>query len=96
MANKRVMPRQRKRIRVELAGTSVFTADVSPGGFCAESMRVLPPGSTVQGRIRVGNEDLAFTGQVTWTRAAEPRLGLRGRMGVRITGVPNAYYALFG
>lgn len=95
MANKRRMPRNRRRVRVELEGTQLFTVDVSPGGFCAESMRILPPGTMVRGRIRFDDQDLEFTGTIAWAKAAEPRLQLRGRMGIRLTGVPNAYYSLF-
>ena len=95
VANKRVEPRQRRRFRVELQGSPLFTVDVSPGGFCAESMRVLPPGSQVTGRIRINEQELAFTGVVAWAKASEPRLQLRGRMGVRITSVPPEFYRLF-
>jgi hypothetical protein len=93
--NKRRMPRHRKRLLVEVAGSPMFTVDVSPGGFSYESMSVHPPGTMVHGRIRVNGNDIAFTGQVAWAKASEPRLQMRGRMGIRFTGVDNAFYALF-
>lgn len=95
MINKRLMPRQRRRFRVELEGNLLFTVDVSPGGFCAESMRVLPPGTQVRGRIRINEQELDFTGLIAWAKASEPRLQLRGRMGIRLTGAPPAYFGLF-
>ncbi|MGA9520391.1 MAG: PilZ domain-containing protein [Myxococcaceae bacterium] len=96
MNNKRNMPRQRKRLRVEVSGSPVFTVDVSPGGFCYESMRILEPGSVIKGKIRVNDADLPFTGMVAWAKASEPRMQLRGRMGIRFTGVDSAFYSLFG
>lgn len=93
MPNKRFMDRQRKRLRVELSGTPSFTVDVSPGGLCLESMKPLAPGNSIHGKLRVANEDLDFTGVVCWAKAAEPRLQLRGRMGIRFTSVPPQYYA---
>lgn len=90
------MPRQRRRLRVELAGAPSFTFDISPGGFCAESMRVLPPGTDVRGKIRVlDGGEVEFTGKVAWTLASEPRLQLRGKMGIQFTGVGSHYYGLF-
>ncbi len=96
MNDKRSMPRQRKRLRVEVAGSPFFTVDISPGGFCYESMRIIEPGSAVQGRIRVNERDLPFTGMVAWAKASEPRMQIRGRMGVRFTGVDSTFFSLFG
>lgn len=93
MSNKRFMARQRKRLRVEFAGSPSFTIDISPGGLCVESMRPVTPGSHVTGKIRLANDDLEFTGVVCWAKAAEPRLQIRGRMGIRFTSVPPQYYA---
>lgn len=95
MANKRNIQRERKRVRVELSGTTAFTVDVSPGGFCAESMKPSHPGTTVIGKLRVADKDLDFTGVVCWAKAAEPRLQLRGRMGIRFTSIDPAFYHLF-
>lgn len=93
MASKRFMPRMRRRVRVELAGgTPVFTIDVSPGGLCLESMKTAIPGTEVRGKIRVGDKDVEFTGLVAWSTAAEPRLQLRGRFGVRFTSVGPEYF----
>lgn len=87
MSNKRQAPRVRKRFRVDLAGTPLFTIDVSEGGFCAEAMRVLQPGSPIRGFIRIRDQEMPFVGTVAWARAGEPRMQLRGRMGVRFTEV---------
>ena len=93
MGNKRFMSRQRKRLRVDLGGNASFTIDISPGGVCVESMKPVTPGSHVQGQLRVANEDLDFTGIVCWAKAAEPRLAIRGRMGIRFTSIPPQYYS---
>lgn len=92
----RASSRQRRRFRVSLVGSSTcFTVDVSIGGFCIEAMRVLVPGTAVQGTIEADRRQFPFSGQVAWTRASEPRLGLRGRMGVRFTTVPDEFRSLF-
>lgn len=92
MANKRYVPRARKRIALELNSTKGFTADLSPGGFAVELPRALPPGTSVQGALEVEGERFDFTGQIAWARAGEPRLGVRARMGVRFTGIANAFF----
>ena len=96
MANKRFVPRQRRRLKISLGGRlPAFTADVSPGGFSAELMHVLRPGTTVHGTIALADQSFDFTGQVTWAQAGEPRMSLRGRMGVRFTGIPNAFFEAY-
>lgn len=96
MANKRYLPRLRRRLRVLWGDTSpVFTQDVSPGGFAVELVRVPPPGTTVHGVLPFAGRDFPFTGVVVWARAGEPRLHLRGRVGVRFTGIDNAYFAAY-
>ncbi len=67
--------------------TSSFTVDVCAGGFCTELMRVLPPGSPVQGSIQMNGQEVAFAGQVVWVKPGDVGLNLRGRMGVRFTRV---------
>ncbi|MBX5481226.1 MAG: PilZ domain-containing protein [Myxococcaceae bacterium] len=96
MSNKRALPRTRRRLRIEFAGTPAFTVDVSPGGFCTEAMRVLPPGSPVSGRIRVHGRDVEFHGVVAWAKPGDPRLQLRGRMGVKLSHPAAPYLELFG
>jgi len=80
--------RYRRRFRVDLGHTTALTVDVSTGGFCVELMRVLPPGSPLDGSIHVLGRELAFGGQVVWARQPEVGLNMRGRMGVRFTRPP--------
>lgn len=89
----RSSPRLRRRCKVDLkagdAGTNsaAFTIDVSPGGFCAELMRVPSPGMQVQGSIVIAGKEYPFSGKIAWARAGEPRVNLRGRIGVTFTGI---------
>jgi len=69
----------------------VFTADVGPGGFSAVLMRVPPPGTPVQGSIRVGEREVGFSGMVAWARPGDPHMALRGRVGVRFTSEPAGW-----
>lgn len=95
MPNKRFVPRQRRRLRISLGGKlPAFTADVSPGGFSYEMMQVPRPGTTVQGSVTLANREFDFTGEVTWAQAGNPRLSLRGRVGVRFTGIANEFFEL--
>jgi hypothetical protein len=90
-------PRQRRRFRINLPTGPCFTVDVSPGGFCAESTRVLAPGSEVVGRIRLdGDEERPFVGRVAWAMPGDAGMALRGRMGVKFTRVAPALPGLFG
>ena len=75
--------RHRRRFRASLGSTPVFTSDVGLGGFSAEVLRVQAPGTPVQGSIRLNGEDVAFRGEIAWAKAGVPRVGLRGRIGVR-------------
>lgn len=96
MSNRRFVPRQRKRLKISLGGRMpAFTADVSPGGFAAELMHVLRPGQMVHGAITLCGREFAFTGEVSWARAGDPRMSVRGRMGVRFTGIDNDFFELF-
>ncbi len=90
--NQRLLPRLRKRLSITLADARAFTADVSAGGFAVELMRTLQPGSTVHGTVSVGERLLGFTGLVSWTKQAEPRLQVRGKSGIRLTGIDPAFY----
>lgn len=91
MASNR-LPRTRRRFPLELAGGRAFTSDLSPGGFCVELNRALLPGTSVRGALELSGERFEFTGQVAWARAAEPRLSVRARVGVRFTGIANAFF----
>jgi len=90
-------PRQRRRFRITLPSGPCFTVDVGPGGFCAESTRVLAPGSEVSGVIRLdGNQDRPFVGRVAWAMPGDAGLSLRGRMGVQFTRVTPAMPSFSG
>ena len=80
---------------MSIQGVRTFTQDLSPGGLCVELARALLPGTSVQGALEVNGERFDFTGQVAWARAAEPRLSVRARVGIRFTGIANAFYLRF-
>jgi hypothetical protein len=85
--DKRKHPRERKRAKVDMGKTPLFTTDLSAGGFCTESARVLDPGSEVAGTIAYHGATYAFSGRVQWAKAGDIRFGIRGRMGLRFTAV---------
>jgi hypothetical protein len=91
MKNARCGARQRRRFRVSLGHTSSFTLDVCAGGFSTELMRVLAPGSPVQGSIQMNGTNVAFAGEVVWAKPGDMCLNLRGRMGVRFTRVSHDF-----
>jgi hypothetical protein len=96
MSNKRFVPRQRRRLKISLGGRlPAFTADVSPGGFACETMNVPRPGTMVHGSLTLDEREFPFTGEVSWAQAGDPRLSLRGRMGVRFTGIDNDFFVRF-
>ena len=79
--------RKRRRFKV-LLGTAVsFTTDVSPGGFCTETMRVLSPRSVVKGHLEAAGKKAAFSGRVVWIVPGDPTVNLRGRMGISFTEI---------
>jgi len=88
MAPSRRSIRHRRRIRVTVGTTPVFTADIGPGGFSAELMRVQPPGTPVKGSIRLSGREVGYVGEVAWAKAGAPHMSLRGRMGIRFTALP--------
>ncbi|MBZ4417993.1 PilZ domain-containing protein [Myxococcus sp. RHSTA-1-4] len=87
----RTQPRFAHRLTVRLRGMlPVYTHDVSEGGFCADMLQPLKPGTAVEGSIAVGEEELPFQGEIVWTqRAAGERV--RGRYGVRFTNVTQDF-----
>jgi hypothetical protein len=87
-------PRRRCRIKVVTAQGLSFTLDVGDGGFCTESLRVLPPGTLVQGRMHVKGQEMPFAGRVAWAKAGYPHINLKGRMGVVFTSAPPALRSL--
>jgi hypothetical protein len=88
MAANRSSPRHKRRLRVSLGTTPLFTADVSVGGFCAEILRAPAPGTPVAGTLRLADTEVSYAGEVVWARPGSPRLNLRGRIGVRFTALP--------
>ena len=93
--NKRLLPRLRRRFQVWLGDRPAYTSDVSTGGFALELMSTLLPGSMVHGELRVGEATMPFTGTVSWSKRAEPRLQVRGRAGIRFTGIAPGFFELF-
>jgi hypothetical protein len=88
--------RQRRRLKISIGGrVPAFTSDISPGGFAVEVMQVMPPGTALQGSITLGGREFNFTGEVSWARPGSPHVSLRGRIGVRFTGISNEFYELF-
>ncbi|NMO19123.1 PilZ domain-containing protein [Pyxidicoccus fallax] len=87
----RALPRFAHRLTIRLRGMlPVYTHDVSEGGFCADMLQPLKPGTAVEGSIAVGGEELPFQGEIVWTqRAAGERV--RGRYGVRFTQVSEDF-----
>ncbi len=87
MTEHRRASRSRQRLPVTVGGVPLFTANSSLRGFCAEALRVLGPGTTVDGIIRARGGAYAYSGRVVWARPGEPRLNLRGRMGIEFTSI---------
>jgi hypothetical protein len=94
MTSSRRNLRHRRRIRVTVGTTPVFTADIGPGGFSAELMRVQPPGTPVRGSISLSGKEIGYAGEVAWAKPGAPHMSLRGRMGVRFTALPADAQAL--
>lgn len=92
---KRLLPRHLRRLRVALGRHVVFTADLSPGGFCAELLHPLDPGQPVSGSISLAAKDFPFTGEVVWSRPAHPRMRALGRIGVRFTSIENRFFTAY-
>jgi hypothetical protein len=83
--------RLRKRVKVMLGRSASFTLDVSVGGFCTESMRVLPKGTAVKGSILVNGAEVPFAGRVAWARPGNAQLNVRGKMGVSFAEVARDF-----
>jgi len=78
-------PRRRCRLKIVTSHGLSFSLDVGEGGYCAESLRVLAPGTVVRGSVHVGGREMAFDGRVAWAKAGYPHANLKGRMGVVFT-----------
>ena len=96
MASARRTTRHRRRFRVTVGTTPVFTTDIGPGGFSVEAMRVQPPGTQVNGSIRVGEREVGYAGEIAWAREGAPHMALRGRMGVRFTRISTELVVVLG
>lgn len=83
----RSSPRVRRRYTVRLERNVCFTVDVSRGSCCVEVLRVVAPGTEVEGTIDVRGKAVPFGGRVLWAKAGDPYHGLRGRMGVLFTSI---------
>jgi len=64
-----------------------FTLDLSAGGFCTEAMRVLAPGTVVQGSIEGNGKRVSFSGRVAWNVPGDASLNVRGKMGIAFAQV---------
>jgi hypothetical protein len=74
--------RLRRRFKVTFGHVATFTVDVCSGGFCAQLLRTVPPGTPLEGTIQVNGRDIPYVGRVVWARAGNVRLGIRGHIGV--------------
>lgn len=92
---RRLGPRHDRRLRMALGNVLVFTRDLSPGGFCAEMMHVLAPGTSVAGTLALGGRDFPFTGRVSWSQSGDPKRARRGVVGVCFTGIENGFFQTF-
>ncbi len=90
MLHTRKHVRHRRRIRLTIGRTAVFTSDIGPGGFSAEMMRALPAGAPVEGTIRLEGLEVGYVGKVVWSLPGDLRVNVRGRIGVRFTQLPPA------
>jgi hypothetical protein len=89
-------PRRRVRLRVVTSRGSSLTVNVSSGGFCTGMMRVLPPGTPLEGLIHLDGRDEFFAGHVVWARAGNPRMNLMGTMGVRFSTIDQDFARTLG
>ncbi len=95
MTSTRTSPRHRRRFRVTIGTSPVFTLDLGGGGFSAELLRVPAPGSSVKGVIQLNGVDVPYAGDVAWAKPGDARIGLRGRIGVRFTQLSPDVRRLF-
>lgn len=95
MAPPRFLPRQKKKLKIALGPSfPPFTADVSAGGFAVESAVVQRPGTRIEGSITVDAREFPFVGEVSWAQMGDPRMSLRGRMGIRFVEISGEFYEL--
>jgi hypothetical protein len=80
----RIGSRRRCRLKVFTTRGVLFTLDVGQGGFCAQVLRVLPPGTPLEGNFHVDDANLPFSGRVVWAKGGDPHLNVRGKMGIAL------------
>jgi len=83
-------------VKVTFPNGPCFTVDVGGGGFCSESLRVLAPGTPVEGSFQLKERQVVFEGHVVWAKAGDARANIRGRMGIRFSRVGPGYADLVG
>ena len=79
--------RGRQRFPVVIGRMPLFTANHSRSGFCAEALRVLSPGTAIDGIFRARGGEYPFSGRVVWAQSGDARLNLRGRMGIQFVSL---------
>ena len=95
MAPPRFLARQKRKLKLDLGPSfPAFTSDVSPGGFAVECAVVQRPGTRLRGSLTVDQREFVFTGEVSWAQMGDPRMSLRGRMGIRFVEIDPAFYTL--
>jgi hypothetical protein len=87
MHDGRSTARNRWRFKVTLGASASYTTDVSEGGFCTETMRVLPLTTKVRGALEGFGKTVPFSGRVAWSTPGDACLNVRGRMGISFTEV---------
>lgn len=92
-AMSRLLPRARRSMQISLSGVSdTFSVPVSPEGFSLELPRCPRQGEKVAGFVSLDHERFAFQGEVAWSQPMDPRASVRGRMTVRFTRIPDAFF----
>jgi hypothetical protein len=84
-------PRRRMRLRLASGNKTMYSINVSAGGVCAESMRVLPVGTDVEGVIFLDDHGSSFAGRIAWAHPGDFRLNQLGQMGVRFLEIDPAF-----
>lgn len=84
----RSSPRREARHAVVLQRTACFTLNIGDGGFCVGVVRVLAPGTAVEGTIDLDGTPVPFSGTIAWAKPAGGD-GAGGRVGVRFAPGPR-------
>lgn len=74
---------------------TAVTANVSFGGFEAETSTELVPGATIHGFILILGTEVPFSGRVAWAKQGNPSVMYSGRIGVAFYAVPAQLAELF-